>query len=539
MKNPVNIQWKVFLISVLLLPGCDDGEFLEKDPYGTVSQAAFWNNANDAHLALMGLYNNSSSVGDVLSGWQFQFMMMNCSGDLNVLGVWGDPIIGNMSPATQFTASVWQGIFRKVARTNYFIENIDRVDMNENDKVEMKAEARFIRAFCYFYGTQFWGDFPLVTKLLTIPEANSVSRDPKQVVVDFVLSELSEAANGLPVTRPDSELGRAEKGAALAMKGRLLMAEERWSEAVSTYEEIMDLGYSIDPRYRTLFLEEGETSPEIILSTNYINSGSIGGYTTSWMSWPFSQRGRGNSGVNNSMVETYECTDGLPIDESPLYDPENPFENRDPRLYASVLLPNYSTIDGELFVTHPDSVNSLDKYPTGTPTGYGIRKNWDENYEGGVTNYGGDAIRIRYAEVLLSYLESKLEAGDPIDQDLLDRTINMVRGRAEVSMPPVTETNPDALRTILRRERRVEFFLEYDINYWDKLRWRTAHIAFNGPVYGSKICDSPANCDFTVDDRGHIQIGVLNFRENVDYLWPVPQNEMDISVNLDQNPGYQ
>lgn len=194
------------------------------------------------------------------------------------------------------------------------------------------------------------------------------------------------------------------------------------------------------------------------------------------------------------------------------------------------------------YITHPDSTSSPDQLGAGkqaTQTGYGIEKMMDFNFTGGLRNSGANIPIIRYAEVLLSYLEAKLEAGDPIDQGLLDATINQVRGRASVNMPPVTTTDPNELRTILRNERRVELAFE-GIRYWDLLRWGTAETELSGDFYGAPFPDAERMQTKEGEPHPFDRWFVMtrNFRAQVDYLWPIPQNEVSINPNLEQNPGY-
>jgi hypothetical protein len=153
-------------------------------------------------------------------------------------------------------------------------------------------------------------------------------------------------------------------------------------------------------------------------------------------------------------------------------------------------------------------------------------------------NYGGNFPLIRYPEVLLSYLESKLEAGDAIDQALLDATINQVRGRTSVNMPAVKTTNAASLRTILRRERKVEFAFE-GLHYYDIQRWGTAATELNRQFTGMKLTNSPSTYkDFPVDNQGFYIYQKRNFVAGRNELWPVPQSEIDINPGLTQNPGY-
>jgi len=238
-------------------------------------------------------------------------------------------------------------------------------------------------------------------------------------------------------------------------------------------------------------------------------------------------------------VDAFLMKDGLPIESSPLYDPNNEFDNRDPRLYASILLPNYSIWNGIKYQQHPDSTINGVKAGAGR-TGYGLKKFTMDNYKGDGFSSGADQVLVRYAEVLLSYLESKLEAGDGISQALLNETINKVRGRSSVGMPAVTITDPTLLREIVRRERRVEFFGEQAIRLWDITRWKIANTALRGVYRGMKVTNTPATYTaYKVDAKGYLIISERkSFNENINYLWPLPLSELDINKNLKQNPGY-
>jgi hypothetical protein len=206
-----------------------------------------------------------------------------------------------------------------------------------------------------------------------------------------------------------------------------------------------------------------------------------------------------------------------------------------------MFLPEYTVFNGILYLAHPDSTSTGLASDEGV-TGYVCKKFVTENFVGNKSSSGDDVIFIRYAEVLLGYLESKLEAGDAITQDLLDQTINLVRGRAEVNMPPVTETDQAELREIVRRERRVEFCWEHLIRWMDIHRWGITSQVVNKKFYGMKLTDDPANYTaYPVDATGHLltidKTGFYVAPKND--LWPIPLSEIDINPNLEQNPDYQ
>ena len=167
-------------------------------------------------------------------------------------------------------------------------------------------------------------------------------------------------------------------------------------------------------------------------------------------------------------------------------------------------------------------------------SGFLCNKFWDQGYTGNWQYYGGDYAQIRYAEVLLSRLESELEAGTAITQTLLDNTINKVRQRAAVNMPVVTETDPAKLRQIVRNERFVELIFEGGLEYFDLRRWGILNQEMDRDILGMRITDDPANYtgQFIINAEGYLIIGRLKFYD-YNYLWPIPLSELDVNKNLD------
>ncbi|SCD18944.1 SusD domain-containing protein [Proteiniphilum saccharofermentans] len=532
----------ILLFFAMLIPGCVS---LDKDPLDSLSTGTFWKTETDAMLGLTGIYHNPHLQQSNYNFWSqlgclYLFEATTDNGfekDNHVTD------INNGSLASTYGAinNAWVDAYQKISRCNNFIDNIDAVQMNPDKLAEMKAEAKVIRAHDYFYLAFYWGDVPLTTHVLTVNEANNIFRTPKNEVMDFVIKELQEAIPLLPVIRPDDEHGRITKGGALGILGRVLMSEKRWEDAKDVYEQIINMGiYIIDPRFKEIFEEKGESSKEHVLVSVRMedvygtpmlrgcHGFDFGGYH--WFS-PY-----------NELVEEFECIDGKPITESPLYDPEDPYTNRDPRLYKTIGINGLTVFKGKLYISHPDSsaVKYQDQVTRRPWSGYLLHKFSDGDYTGNITQYGGDFPMIRYAEVLLSYLESCIESGMPITQNLLNATINKVRGREEVQMPPVTETDPAKLTTILRRERRVELAWE-GLRLYDLFRWRIAHVKLKGTFTGMKVCPASEAASYKtvkVDSKGYYFCEETNFRENVDYLWPIPQSERDVNPNLTQNPGY-
>jgi len=534
----------VSVLSILILigqTGCQD--WLDEQPLVQLSEGSFWNSQSDAMLALTGIYNGSN-VGN--NSYTNELLILSSATDDSSykFGSVGNIYSGYLRAAdTQVALAIWQRAYRTIFKTNYFLENIDRVDIDQTIKAEWIAEAKFLRAYEYFYMSVLYGGVPLITNVLTIEEANTQTRNSKSEVVNFAIQELTAAATDLPASRPENEKGRIIKAAPLAIKGRLLMIDEKWAEAIAVYEAIIALQvHEIDPRYKTIFEEAGEGSNEIILSTNCI-AGLYGNTHNQRNHHPEFYGGYSEVNPMQGMVDAFLMVDGLPIEDSPLYDPENPFDNRDPRLYASIFLPEYTVFRGRLFLAHPDRTGDNIAALPGA-TGYGWKKYVTEDYAGDFGNSGDDIILLRYAEVLLSYLEAKIENGDMISQDLLDLTINQVRGREAVGMPMVTETDPAMLTEILRRERRVEFCIERTIRYIDIRRWGIFEDVMNRQFYGMKLTDDPANyMDYSVETSGPMSghYKVINKTGSITEdmaLIPIPLSEIDINSALEQNPGY-
>ncbi|HPM02823.1 MAG TPA: RagB/SusD family nutrient uptake outer membrane protein [Candidatus Cloacimonadota bacterium] len=535
------------IILVGSLTGCED--FLDRQPLDQLSTETFWKTESDAMLALTGVY---FIEGQNATGAKQNYDLWNQDAHLRLFEATTDNGFekdngvtdfnnGDLTPAYGPVRDLWTTCYRKIAKCNNFLDHIDNVTMDQNKLAEMKAEVRAIRAFDYFYLAFLWGDVPLVKTVLSVDESNTVTRNSRAEVMTFVIDELKSAISDLPVSRPNEQRGRITKGGALGMLGRVYLAEKKWEDAKSIYKQIMDLNiYIIDPRFKELFEDGGENSQEIILTSKRMPE--IYGNSLHLSCLGFTWGGYHHYSPYNELVEEFECIDGKPISESPLYNIDKPYENRDPRLLKTIFVDAITRYKGTIYVAHPDS--SPSKYPdqlTRRPwSGYMLKKFCDEGYSGDVRVYGGDFPMIRYAEVLLSYLEANIESGTSITQDLLDQTINKVRSRTEISMPPVTETDPTKLKIILRRERRVELAWE-GLRLYDLLRWRIAHINLKGRVHGMKLCTSeqaPTYTKFPVNSNGYYFCEETFFRENVDYLWPIPQTERDVNPNLTQNQGY-
>lgn len=516
---------------------------LERNPLDQFAENEFWTNEGNALIALTGIYRGNtifnSEEYSPSDFWSYSGIMFLEFASDNAYDRRGNNsgffqmVNGNLTANNRFTSSYWTNAYAKIARCNRFLDGIGKISASKEIITRFKSEARFIRAVQYFYLSQYFHDVPLVTKVLSKEEANTVKKNTKEEIVSFIKQEFQEAAEGLPRWKElkSSEIGRASKQAALAFLGRTCLAEKQYKEAASAYEEIIKMGdNSLEANYNEVFYPAKKGSSEIIIGSQYLTD--LAGCGLPQHAYPVKDQGWCIINPLGSLFEAYQFTDGTDFSyANPLYDKNNLGKNRDPRLDYTIYYTG-ATFKGTTYNSHPDS-ESVDATQSGqtTQTGFMMRKYFDENYNGDLKTYGVNIPIIRYAEVLLSYLEAKMEAGEAITQDLLDETINTVRNRPSVQMPRVTETSTGKLRTILRNERRVELAME-GIRYWDLLRWGIAHEVLQGKIYGAPFPGRvKVDGDNNADPFGRWYVNKWNFRKQ-DYKWPIPQSEQDINPNL-------
>ena len=540
-----NTLTSFILISLILgISSCSDD--LEQYPKNQFDKENFWTNEANATIGLAGVYRGNINYGTQVNPsdwWTYCGLVFFEHATDNAFDRRGKN--ANQNRLTNGTllannaviGTYWSGSYVRIAICNDFLENVGRVEMDEATKSRMIAEARFIRACQYFYLSQFWGSVPLVTSTLTPDEANTVTKNSKSEVVSFVINEFSEAANDLPRYKDmaASEFGRASKQAALAFLGRIYLSEKRYTDAAAAYKQIIDFGDNIiDPNYASIFNTTNETSAENIFSVQYYEG--LAGNALTQHALPANKGGWHIVNPLESLASQYDFIDGTPFSyDDPRFNSHNMAENRDPR-FAATLLYDGCVFGGNVYDCHPDHSSSVDQLTyskQATRTGYGLRKFFDENFSGDLgSGYGGNLPIIRYAEVLLSYLEAELEAGKPITQELLNMTINKTRGRESVQMPAITETSPDLLRPMLRKERRIELALE-GIRYWDLLRWGILGETMQGDFWGASFPDA-TNTGKVQDPTGHNRWWVDNkaFRIGEDEVWPIPESETNINPGL-------
>ena len=539
-------------ITFLLLfsAGCKK-DFLSKQPLDAYSNTSLWTSASDASAALTGVYNGQQSYISYCSpGWAdgTNIVYFDCLSD-NAFSQWpweGFQAFGNgsITPTLNgyYAADLW--LYTTISKCNFFLGNIGKTPMDATLKAQMIAQVRFIRAYEYFLMSQLYGDVPLVTSVLTTKEANVIVRTPKADVTKFILSELTAAAVDLPTSYSAADAGHITQGAAVALKARIELYNADYAGCITDCQAAMKLGYSLDPSYTNLFrIQNQYNNPEIIAAAQYTeNPVSNANYLL--VAMPSNSMG-GYASINplQSLINSYEMTNGKVItDPASGYDPGNPFANRDPRLAATILYPGAPYISkGNTTTSYfdPLDASSADFYANGDNTSASayIVKKFTSNLNDfdNLLQSGLNITVIRYAEVLLSYAEAKIELNQ-IDGSVYS-AINLVRNRA--GMPSVDKTvynNQTTLRSLIRRERRVEFAFE-GLRWFDIQRWKIGAQVMNGPVYGARLGTVDATTGKYTITGDSIKVETRQFADK-NYLWPVPQAEININKNLKQNPGF-
>lgn len=499
-----NIKSFVFIViaSVLLLfPSCDS--WLDVDPSDKFTAETFWKTEEHALAGLTGCY-------EALFPWRnlyfFEFDMIT-SNAMAYNEANGTHAIskGEHTSTNYLVSALWKDSYTGIGRTNTFLDKIGSVTMDEKLKQRMRGEALFLRAFFYFSLSDKYGGVPLILETPNADKHSSLPRNTKAEVVEQVLKDLTEAALLLEKSYSGSDQGRITQGAALALKARVLLYNERWEEAATIAKEVIDSKtYSLFPDYRHFFSEANKHNVEVIFNIE----SSLPDHQTTYDQTIFRLN---RPAPLKELVDIYLMKDGKPITESPLYDESKPYENRDPRLLNTITCIGY-----------PYNGKPITKEDVMT-TGFGMKKY--TTYEDNVTiplveRSAFNSILIRYAEVLLTYAEAKNEASGP-DDSVYD-AINEVRTRPGVDMPEIeTGLSKDQMREVIRRERRVELAME-GLYYSDVLRWKTAEKENNGAMHNSD----------------GIEIVKRSFRAERDYLWPVPYNQIILNPNLQQNPNW-
>lgn len=441
---------------------------------------------------------------------------------------------------------VWDNSYKFIQNINVFFKNIGESSIDESVKKELIAEMKFIRAYIYAKLIWAYGGVPIIEEAFDInSDWSQVERNSWDECVTYIVKNLDEVIADLP-DRP-SERNRASGNAARALKSRVLLYDasilnnpsndkQKWQRAADAAEALFDKGYTLATDYQKMFLDVN--CSEFILAKEFSE--------TYYCRLTFYIGTAGSSGQalavpSLNIVDAYETTDGeIPVTNSELgtinpksiYDPSNPYDNRDPRFYASIYYNGSNFIDrkietykGGRDVTNQDA----------TMTGYYIRKFIEEDKGVSETqHYTGPFPLFRLSEIYLNYAEAQYHLGN---EDLAREYINKIREREGIKMPPVTSTGEELLNKIYH-ERMIELAFEGH-RYFDVRRWKIAEKTETTHIMGQEIIK---NDDGTLTYNRHklTQDSRKNEWKEAFYRLPIAFSEIQKSNNsLKQNAGYE
>ncbi len=523
MKNSIKILGIAIFLAV---SGCS--EKLDLTPIDTGSVDGFFTSTTDVIAGVNGVYNTltGSWWGGAFIHVQPHFEAVTenavicCAWEYQYKAI----AQGTMNPATGGVIRwKWDFGYQAVFRVNSILEVLQSgaiSDLTPEVSNKLEAELRFIRAYVYQELTFLYGDVPLVQKTLTPAEARDIVRDSKAKVEAAMYEDMDFAIANLDPEPFQGEFGRPTKQAALALKGRAQLFRNDFAGAAATLAQVVAMeggAVNLDPDYESLFRGSNEQSPEIIWSLQYVDAevgageGNFLGahYGPNMLAGTTASQGQGWGAFEftEHLVNEFRMTDGLPYDQSPLYDAANPFANRDSRFEGTFFFPGT--------VYRGVTLQEANFNSNGAKKNINIasRKWKNETSNNSFSNNGGeDFILIRYADVLLMYAEALNETSGPT-AEVYD-AMNKVRSRA--GQPEVTPgLSQDLMRDEIKHEREVEFFME-GTRYFDLVRWRDAEtILLTEGIPEARTFDV-----------------------NKHYLWPIPQFAIDQSPGLTQNPGY-
>lgn len=459
--------------------------------------------------------------------------------------------------------NVWDRYFAGIAKCCTLLENSNHVNLDisrldpakrveyENNLKDIRmwrAEAHFLRAYFNFELLKRYGPIPIIKSTLDInKDYSDTPRPTMKEVVEFIAKDCDMAADSLELTpwrNMNDAFGRATKGAALALKSRLLLYAASplyvdfgdideankpsdaalWKAAADAAKAVIDLNqYELAPAYDDLFKNDFQNK-EYIFVRRYPSNSDF-----EKSNFPVSYGGKGGTNPSQNLIDDYEMLDGTAFDWSDPIKAAHPFENRDERLLATVLM-NGVLFKGKRIATYPGGADAMPN-PNATKTGYYLRKflNENVNIQTGGGSDGHVVPLFRLAEIYLNYAEA-LNEYDPTNPDIAVY-LNKIRGR--VSLPDVPSgLTQEQMRTLIHHERRVELAFE-EHRFWDVRRWKVASSTLGAPVKGVKI---------TQDDAGNftylpVQVEQRVFQPKM-YWYPIPQSEVLKLHHWEQNKGW-
>ena len=582
-KNHITAFLSLLILGAMLV-GCSK-DFLDRRPLTEISELDVWTDPNLARAFVSKMYE------DMDHGFA-EVMISSLTDESRFIHDYNTSRVlqGNIGPDEHGAAwnfANWGKFYTVIRNTNMFLENVESVPFrSDEDKNQLTGEVYFHRAYNHFCLWRMYGGVPIITQTFGLDDneaIQSISRNTYEETVNFIIEDIDRAVGLLS---DDTPRGLANKSAARALKSRVLLyaasdlynkagnanalvgytggnQQARWTAAKDAAWDIIDggrfalyqPGESATENYANIFLDKGNS--EVIFSKLFHRE--LLGTAHDLYNGPNGYNNWGGNVPLQNMVDVYQMEDGSAFSWSNAVHKAAPYENRDPRFYATILYngapwkkrgdngigldpvgviqtAQYEYWDGSAVQTRwgLDTRNSPIENWNGTYSGYYLRKFMDITLNAQFFRGDQDWIFFRYGEILLNYVEACIELGQEAEAK---KYLKMIRGRAGMPEADVDAASEDALRELYRYERRVELAYEGH-RFFDARRWMTAEVDFDVPARGIEIYGKlQPDRETLVYEYTPVNIQDRAFPIKM-YFMPVPINEIRINGKLEQNPEY-
>jgi len=488
-RNLMKVLGLALIAAAITFEGCKK-TFLDVNPAGNEAAVQFWKTQDDATKAVSAMYANLHEWSNIA----FASIAVESMGsdDVNKGSTAADAAF--MNDFHNFTANsgegqiadFWSGEYKTINFANQVLDNVPGISMDASLKARYLAEAKFIRAWAYFRLVRAFGDVPLRLHVPKTAAEYNLPRTAKAQVWASIETDLTDAASVLPQSYGAADIGRITKGAALALHAKAAMYQKKWNDVLTYTNQVMGLGYTLFPNYEQMFR-----------TNNKNNSESI--FEIQCMLIP------NNPDASNSQYSQVQGVDGstgggwgFNVPSASLV---AAYEAGDPRKDATIIFRGETTPEGDVIPAAGNSTMYNQKsYVPFSLYVSGFNEGCQQN-----------KIALRYADVLLMNAEANNELGNTA---AAQAPLELVRARARAGnnaiLPKITTTDQATMRAAIWQERHIELAMEFD-RYFDVIR----------------------------QGRGVEVFGSRGFKAGKNEVWPLPQNEIDLSAGtLVQNPNY-
>ncbi len=608
----------VALLSVLI--GCDD-EFVSTKPLSEVSEEDVWTDENLAEAAITNIYTGLGDGGfdeQMLASLTDEAVFTHAGRGINTIT---ESRSNSDNRGWVNSTYDWDDMYRLIRGANIAISELREPQFENTSLAErLLGEALFMRAYYYHQLMRYYGGVPIVDEPLTLDSDFKIARNTFEECVNFIVGDCDEAFSLL--NNKSLDPGRATAPAALALKSRILIyaasdlhhiptasanssliagfsnpeligyvsgdQNARWIAALNAAKAVLDLGafgYKLGltspvsfeeakQNYIDISLSRNGGESEAIWSREFIEARGDSGTRMGLFNGPNGYHNWAGNAPLQNLVDDYQMMDGSEFDWNNSTHASAPYENRDPRFYATILYDGADWKPRPSDVTARDPANQIQtgQYEiideggatvihfgldtrqgpiedwNGTRSGYYMRKYIDPNPDivDQTDRQEIPWVFFRYAEVVFNYVEALLETGG--SEAEAREWLNQIRFRA--GMPAISESGT-ALMEIYRQERRIEMAFE-EQRYHDARRWMIAPttlgqkariIEINGTLKpGSNVTKyvyDPDNYEYTYTPTD-IDPGIENrIWLDKSYYVPISRSEINANTALIQNPGYQ